>query len=82
MTLANEIAFGVCYLEGYINRFKFPGHTKYFKKCYLLPLCSMPDNKSEGRGNALAQKKAQLIPCTVVLFDKEGTNQHAGFLRV
>ena len=81
MTLANEIAFGVRYLEGYINSFKFPGHTKDFKKWYLLPLCPTPD-KSESGGNALALKKAQLIPCTVVLYDKEGTNQRAGCLRV
>ena len=30
--------------------------------------------------NALAQKQAQLIPCTVVLYDKEVTIQRAGFL--
>ena len=42
-----------------------------------------PDNKSgseEGGGNALALKKAQLTPCTVVLYDKGGTNQRAGCL--
>jgi hypothetical protein len=33
-------------------------------------------------GNALAQKKAQLIPCTVVLYDKGGTNQRAACLWV
>ena len=47
-----------------------------------MPLCPMPDNKSESRGNALAQKKTQLIPCTVVLYDKVGTNQQAGCLQV
>ena len=34
------------------------------------------------RGNALALKKAQLIPCTVVLYDKRGTIQRAGCLGV
>ena len=29
MLLANEIAFGVHYLEGHINRFKFPDHTNH-----------------------------------------------------
>ena len=57
MTLANEIAFGVRYLEGYINRFKFPGHTKDFKKWYLLPLCPTPDNKSESGGECLGPEK-------------------------
>ena len=82
MTLANKIAFGVHYLVGYINRFKNFGLYQRLKKWYLMPLCPMPDNKSESRGNALAQKKTQLIPCTVVLYDKVGTNQQAGCLQV
>ena len=73
----NEKAFGVRYLVGYINRFKISGSYQRPKKWYLLPLCPMPDNKSESRGECLAQKKAQLIPCTVVLYDKGGTNQRA-----
>ena len=32
-------------------------------------------------GNALTLKRAQLIPCTVVLYDKGGTIQWAGCLR-
>ena len=30
--------------------------------------------------NSLAQEQAQLLPCTVVLYDKGGTIQGAGFL--
>ena len=36
--------------------------------------------KVESRGNALAQKQLQLIPCTMVLYDKGGTIQRAGCL--
>ena len=72
MTLANELAFGVRH-HGINN--KISGSYQRLEKWYLLSLCPMPDNKSESRGNALAQKKAQLIPCTVVLYDKGGTTQ-------
>ena len=34
--------------------------------------------KGKIRGNALAQKQAQLIPCTVLFFDKGGKIQRAG----
>ena len=47
----------------------------------LLP-CPMPGNKSESRGNALAQKKVQLIPFTEVLYDKGGKIQRTGCLHV
>ena len=82
MTLANEIAFGVRYLEGYMNRFKFPGHTKDFKNGTYCHSVQCQTTRVKVGGNALAQKKAQLIPCTVVLYDKGGTNQRAGCLRV
>ena len=36
--------------------------------------------KVKRRGNALAEKQAQLIPCTVVLYDKGGTIQRADCL--
>ena len=82
MTLANEIAFGVRYLVGYINRFKFPGHTKDFKNGTYCHSVQHQTARVKVGGNALALKKAQLIPCTVVLYDKGGTNQRAGCLRV
>ena len=74
-TLANEIAFGVCYLEGYINRFKIPGHTKDFKNGTYCNSVQCQTTRVKVGGNGLAQKKAQLIPCTVVLYEKGVTNQ-------
>ena len=82
MTLVNEIAFGGLYLEGYINRFKFLGHTKDFKNGTYCHSVQCQTIREKVRRNALAQKKTQLIPCTVVLYDKGGTNQQAGYLRV
>ena len=52
MNLANEIAFGDRYLEGYMNRFKFPGHTKGFKYgtfCHSVQ-CQTTRSRGEGRG--------------------------------
>ena len=57
MTLANELAFGVRYLVGYINRLKNSGSYQRLKKWYLLPLCPMPENKSESRGECLGPEK-------------------------
>ena len=34
--------------------------------------------KGQNRGNTLALKHAKLIPYTVVLYDKEGTNRYGG----
>ena len=77
----NKIAFGVRYLEGYINRFKFSDHNKDLKNS---PYCHSVQSQiiRVKVGNALAQKKAHLIPCTVVLYDRGGTNQRTGWLRV
>ena len=64
MTLAND-------QEGYINRFKFPGHTKDFKNgtyCHSVQRQTTRWRVKVGE-NALALKKAQLIPFTVVLYD-------------
>ena len=55
MTLANEVAFGVRYLVGYINRFKI----QRLKKWYLLPLCPILDNKSDSRGECLGPEKGE-----------------------
>ena len=82
MTLANEIAFGVHYLEGYIKIFKISGYTKDFKKGTYCHSVKCQTTRVKVGGNALAQKKAQLIPCTVVLYEKGGTNQRAGCLLV
>ena len=83
MTLANEIAFGIHYLEGYMNIFKFLGHTKDFKNgTYCHSVQCQTIRVKVGGGMPWPRKKAQLIPCTVVLYDKGGTNQRAGCLRV
>ena len=74
MTLANKIAFAIRYLEGYTKRFKIYGSYCHSVQCQ--------STRVKVGGNALALKKAQLIPCTVVLYDKGGKKQRAGFLRV
>ena len=53
---------------------KFPGHTKDFKNCTYCHSVQHQTARVKVGGNALALKKAQLIPCTVVLYDKGGTN--------
>ena len=50
-------------------------HTKDAKMVPALALSYDRQQKVKSRGNALAQKQAQLIPCTVVLYDKGGTIQ-------
>ena len=57
MTLANEIAFAIHNLVGYINRLKIFGSYQRLKKWYLMPLCPMPDNKSDSRGENLGPEK-------------------------
>ena len=64
------------------TRFKFPGHTKDFKNGTYCHSVQRQTTKSESGGECLGPEKAQLIPCTVVLYDKGGTNQRAGCLRV
>ena len=65
-----------------MNKLKFPGHTKDFKNGTYCHTVQHQTTRVKVGGNALALKKAQLIPCTVVLYDKGGTNQRAGCLRV
>ena len=60
---------------------KYNWFNQRLQKWYLLSLRPTPDNKSKSGGNSLALKKAQFIPCTLVLYDKEGKNQRAGCLR-
>ena len=70
LTLANEIAFGVRYLERYMNRFKFPGNTKDFKNGTYCHSVQCQTTRVKVGENSLVQKKEQLIPCTVVIYDK------------
>ena len=59
--------------------FKFPGQLKDFKNgthCYSV---QRQTTRVKVRGNALALKNVQLIPCIVFLYDKRGTHQWAGF---
>ena len=64
------------------NRFKFPGHTKDFKDRTKCNFVKRQTTRVKVGGNALARKNAQVILCTVVLYDKGGINQWASCLRV
>ena len=67
------------HFRGFINSFKLPRHTKDIKNCtnYYSVLRRTMRIKA---GNALDLKRAQLIPCAVVLLNKGDKIQQAGCL--
>ena len=55
-------------------------HTKDFQNGTCQPCPVVDIKKGEKQGECLCRKHAQLILCTVVIYDKGGTFQRAGCL--